>query len=272
MDISQKKEILEENIRRLGKIAVAFSSGVDSTFLLKTAHDILGDNVIAITARACCFLKEEMREAEEFCKKEGIKQIVIDYYPLEIGEFKNNVQNRCYFCKKALFTEVKALALENGFENVAEGTNFDDLSDFRPGMKAIDELGILSPLLDAKLTKEEIRFLSKEAGLSTCDKPSCACLASRIAYNEEITEEKLSMIEKAEEKLHSLGFIQARVRMHGKMARIEVEKENFMNLLLNSDEISAYLKFLGFTFVSMDLEGYKTGKMNVDIYNAKRMG
>ncbi len=258
-----KKETLEQNLKNLGKIAIAFSSGVDSTYLLKTAHNILGDNVIAITARACCFPKKETDEAEEFCKKEGIKQIFIDFSPLEIEEFRNNVKNRCYHCKKALFSTIKEIAGDNGFSTVAEGTNFDDLSDFRPGMKAIKELDIISPLLDAELTKNEIRFLSEEAGLSTFDKPSYACLASRVAYGEEITEEKLLMVERAENKLFSLGINQSRVRVHGNLARIEVCKDDFLKLLMACDEVNDCLKELGFTFVSMDLEGYKTGNMNV---------
>ena len=261
--INEKRQSLENNLKSLGSVAVAFSSGVDSTFLLNTAHDLLGESVIAITARAVCFPERETTEAQEFCKTEGIKQIIFDFNPLEIEQFSDNVKNRCYFCKRALFSEIKRIAEENGFCNIAEGTNFDDLSDFRPGMKAIKELGIISPLLDAELTKDEIRFLSKEAGLSTFDKPSYACLASRIAFGEEITEEKLLMIEKAEAKLFSLGFAQSRVRMHGSIARIEINKDDFLKLLMLSDEINDYLKSLGFTFVSLDLGGYKTGNMNV---------
>ena len=258
-----KQNELENRMRKLGKVAVAFSSGVDSTLLLKTAHDILGDNAIAITAKAPCFMKSETLEAEEFCKEESIRQITIDFNPLEIEEFRSNIKNRCYFCKKALFTEIRKIAKENGFDFVLDGTNFDDLSDFRPGRKALEELEIISPLLECKLTKADIRSLSEAMGLPTFNKPSYACLASRIAYNEEITKEKLSMIEKAEAKLHSLGFIQSRVRMHGSLARIEVNKEDFPSLIEHSEEIDSYLKSLGFSYVSMDLEGYKTGKMNV---------
>ena len=261
--IKAKQKALENRIKELGRVAIAFSSGVDSTYLLKTAHDLLGDNAIAITAKAPCFMKSETLEAEKFCKDEGIRRIMISFNPLEVEEFKSNVKNRCYFCKKALFTEIKKLALENGFEHILDGTNFDDLSDFRPGRKALEELGIISPLLECELTKSDIRSLSKEAGLSTFNKPSYACLASRIAYNEEITKEKLEMIEKAEAKLHSLGFIQSRVRMHGSLARIEVNKDDFSKLLNHSEEITQYLKSLGFTFVSLDLSGYKSGSMNV---------
>ena len=257
-----KQKLLEEKLKKLGRVAVAYSSGVDSTFLLKTAHDLLGENAVAITAKAPCFIKRETREAGEFCKKEGIRQIVLEFNPLELEQFKSNLNNRCYFCKKALFTEIKKVAEKNGIEYVLDGTNADDTSDYRPGMKALEELGIISPLLDSGLTKNEIRALSKKAGLSTFDKPSYACLASRIAYNEEITQSKLCMIEKAEEKLHSLGFIQSRVRMHGSLARIEVNKADFSKLLAVSDEISKYLKSLGFSYITFDLEGFQSGSMN----------
>ena len=264
-DLKDKQKALEKRIVELGRVAVAFSSGVDSTYLLKTAHDLLGDNAIAITAKAPCFMESETEEAISFCQKEGIRHIIIDYNPLAVDEFKSNVKNRCYFCKKALFTEVKRIAEENDIKYIFDGTNADDTGDYRPGMKALGELGIISPLLESGLTKAEIRTLSEALGLETFNKPSYACLASRIAYNEEITLSKLKMIEAAEEKLHFLGFWKSRVRMHGNMARIEVEKEGFFNLILHSEEISAHLKSLGFTFVSMDLEGFKSGSMNKEI-------
>lgn len=262
-ETKEKYSLLESKLKQLGKVAIAYSSGVDSTFLLKTAHCILGDNAVAITAKAPCFMKRESQEADEFCKKEGIRQITVDFNPLEIEEFKSNVKNRCYFCKSALFTKIKEVAAKNGFNIVADGTNADDLNDFRPGMKALEELGIISPLLESGLTKEEIRILSKDMGLSTFNKPSYACLASRIAYNEEITEKKLQMVEKAEERLFELGFIQSRVRMHGNLARIEINKNGFSELIAVSDELNAYFKSLGFSFVSLDLNGYKTGSMNI---------
>ncbi|MBR7060958.1 MAG: ATP-dependent sacrificial sulfur transferase LarE [Eubacterium sp.] len=263
MDIIEKQKNLENSIKNMGKVAVAFSSGVDSTFLLKTAHAILGENCVAITARGCCFPKNETQEAEDFCKKEGIKQIIIDYNPLEIREFSENAKERCYFCKKALFSKIKEVANGIGISNIIEGTNFDDLSDFRPGMKAVKELNILSPLLRAELTKDEIRALSREAGLPTFDKPSYACLASRIPCGDEITKEKLQKIEKAESKLLSLGFRQMRVRLHGNLARIEVERKDFEKLLSVSTEINSYFREIGFDFVSMDLGGYRTGNMNI---------
>ena len=263
MDIIEKQKNLENSIKKMSKVAVAFSSGVDSTFLLKTAHGILGENCVAITARGCCFPKNETQEAEDFCKKEGIKQIIIDYNPLEIREFSENAKERCYFCKKALFSKIKEVASGIGISNIIEGTNFDDLSDFRPGMKAVKELNILSPLLRAELTKDEIRALSREAGLPTFDKPSYACLASRIPYGDEITKEKLQKIEKAESKLLSLGFKQMRVRIHGNLARIEIEQKDFEKLLALSPEINAYFREIGFDFVSMDLGGYRTGNMNI---------
>ena len=265
MNINEKLIKLENEIKKQGKIAIAYSSGVDSTFLLRKAHDILGENAVAITAKACCFMKSETEEAEKFCKSEGIKHIVFEFNPLSVEEFKCNVPNRCYFCKKALFTQIKNIAEKEGICCVADGTNADDLNDYRPGMKALEELGIISPLLDSGLTKDEIRTLSKQLGLPTFDKPSYACLASRIAYGEEITAEKLDMIDKAEQKLHSLGFIQCRVRMHGANARIEVNKSDFDKLLCFSDEVNNFLKSLGFAFVSLDLGGYKTGNMNTEL-------
>jgi len=210
-------------------------------------------------------MKSETEEAEKFCKSEGIKHIVFEFNPLSVEEFKCNVPNRCYFCKKALFTQIKNIAEKEGICCVADGTNADDLNDYRPGMKALGELGISSPLLASGLQKNEIRSLSEALGLSTFAKPSYACLASRIAYGEEITEIKLNMVDKAENKLHSLGFIQSRVRMHGLNARIEVNKSDFGKVLACSDEIFEYLKSLGFNFVSLDLGGYKTGNMNTQL-------
>lgn len=263
-EIHAKKLKLEQYLRDLGSIAVAFSSGVDSTFLLKVASDVLGEKAIAITAKSCSFPSRELKEAEAFCKKEGIRQIIFESDELAIEGFRENPKNRCYICKRALFTKIIEVASECGIENVAEGSNVDDNGDYRPGLIAVAELGIKSPLRYAGLTKEEIRVLSKEMDLPTWDKPSFACLASRFVYGETISEEKLKMVEEAEQLLLDLGFRQVRVRIHGNIARIEVLPDEIPKLTDEKVRENVYntLKGLGFDYVTMDLAGYRTGSMN----------
>jgi uncharacterized protein len=243
---------------------VAFSSGVDSTFLLKVAKEVLGDKVIAVTAQSCSFPKRELNEAKAFCKQEGIRHFICDSEELEIEGFRQNPPNRCYLCKKELFETILKIAQENGIQYVVEGSNMDDNGDYRPGLKAIAELEIKSPLRVAELTKSEIRALSKEMGLPTWEKQSFACLASRFVYGETITEEKLSMVDKAEQLLLDRGFHQVRVRIHGTMARIEVMPEEFEKLVEQSvrEEVVNACKSYGFTYVTMDLSGYRMGSMN----------
>ncbi len=262
--IHEKKQKLENYLRELGSLAVAFSSGVDSTFLLKVAKDVLGDKAIAVTAKSCSFPGRELDEAAAFCEKEGIRQIVIESEELDIDGFRQNPKNRCYICKRELFTKIIRTAAENGIEYVAEGSNMDDNGDYRPGLIAVAELGVKSPLRYAELTKEEIRELSKEMGLPTWDKPSFACLASRFVYGETISEEKLHMVDQAEQLLLDLGFRQVRVRIHGNIARIEVLPEEIGKLTSEPVRTKVYstLKALGFAYVTMDLSGYRTGSMN----------
>lgn len=266
-ELQEKKQKLEEYLCKLESVLISFSSGVDSTFLLKVAHDVLGDKAVAVTARSCSFPVRELKEAEEFCKREGIEHIIVESEELDIDGFRQNPKNRCYLCKKELFTRIGQIAEERGIPYIAEGSNLDDEGDYRPGLMAVAELKVKSPLREVGLTKEEIRELSKEMGLPTWQKPSFACLASRFVYGETITEEKLAMVERAEEKLLELGFTQVRVRIHGDdslIARIEVSPSEFSKILSDNvaGELNRYLQELGFLYVTLDLGGYKTGSMN----------
>ena len=264
--LKHKLEVLKEYLRSLGSVAIAFSSGVDSTFLLKVAHDVLGDKAIAITATSCFFPKRESNEAQTFCQANGIKQITIVSDELAVPEIRHNPPNRCYLCKKDLFTKLITLAKQNGAEYVCEGSNMDDLGDYRPGLKAVTELGVKSPLRECELYKEEIRELSKQIGLTTWDKPSFACLASRFVYGEEINEKKLGMVERAEQALLDLGFKQLRVRIHGEnLARIEVNPAELEKLFSLREEVLQKVKEAGFAYVTMDLQGYRTGAMNENL-------
>ena len=264
MEAKQKYEKLKDYLQDLGSVAIAFSSGVDSTFLLKCAHDVLGNKVIAVTARSCSFPKRELDEAAAFCKKEGIAHIICDSEELEIDGFSKNPPNRCYLCKQELFTKIWKVAKEHGIDHVAEGSNMDDNGDYRPGLIAVAELDVKSPLRYAELSKQEIRQLSKEMELPTWNKQSFACLSSRFPYGEEINIPRLTMIDKAEQLLLDMGFGQVRVRYHGKLARIETDADGFsiMLSLNNREKIHCAFKELGFTYITLDLLGYRTGSMN----------
>ena len=260
--MNEKLEFLKNYLKNLGSVAVAFSSGVDSTFLLKVAYDVLGDDVVAITAKSCSFPKRELTESEEFCKQNGIRHIIVESEELKIDGFAENPPNRCYLCKSELFNKMKKAVHELGIENIVEGSNTDDDGDYRPGLIAVKEHGVLSPLREANLSKAEIRELSKEMGLPTWEKQSFACLSSRFPYGEEITEEKLIMVDKAEQYLLDRAFHQLRVRIHGTVARIELQKNEFARLLEIADDVTAYFKEVGFTYVALDIQGYRTGSMN----------
>ena len=265
-ELSDKYSDLCSALRREKRIAVAVSAGVDSTLLLQTAVNALGNrNVLAVTSLSASFPEREAGEADEFTRKIGVRRITVGVDQLSIPGFRENPADRCYLCKKVLFTRMMEAAREQGFEIMAEGSNLDDLSDYRPGLKAIQELGVMSPLREAGLTKSEIREISSELGLPTWNKPSFACLATRFVYGETITDVKLRRVELGERLLQDLGFKQFRVRIHGeegRLARIEVLPGDFEKLLGWRQEIAAELKQFGFDYVSMDLEGYRTGSMN----------
>ncbi|MEE8423932.1 MAG: ATP-dependent sacrificial sulfur transferase LarE [Thermodesulfobacteriota bacterium] len=264
MDAENKLKNLEGIIKKMDSVLVAFSGGVDSSFLLKVASKVLDGNVVALTAVSPTYENDELKGAKKLASDMGVRHIIVESNELDIPGFSQNDARRCYYCKTELFNIAWEKANELGLKHVAYGSNLDDLQDYRPGMEAAKEMKISSPLVDAKLTKKDVRRLSKSIKLANWNKPALACLSSRFPYGTEITTDKLKMVEESEAYLHERGFEQCRVRYYGDTARIEVDKgdiERFFEADIRNGIIDKF-KEIGFTYVTVDLEGYRSGSLN----------
>ncbi len=264
LELKRKEALLEERLRSAGRLLVAFSGGVDSSYLALAARRALGDDALAVTAVSPSYPESHRRVALEVVSRFGIAHRFVETHEMRRGEYRANRPDRCYFCKTELFEVLGRMCREEAYEAVAYGVNTDDRGDFRPGHRAAREHAVLSPFLDAGLSKEEIRALSREAGLPTAELPASACLASRLPYGTEVTEERLRQVEQGEEQLRALGFRQLRVRHHGALARVEIDPAELPRALdpQMARAIVEALKPLGFRYVSLDLEGYRTGALN----------
>jgi uncharacterized protein len=263
-DLEAKAALLQAHLRNLGRTLVAYSGGVDSAYLAWAAHQALGDNMLAIIADSASLARTQLADAVAFAREQGIPREVVATSELDRPEYVRNDAQRCFFCKDELFTLMEELRTARGFDAIAYGVNLDDQGDFRPGQKAANSHHVVAPLLDAGLAKAEIRALARDAGLRIWDKPASACLSSRIEYGRPVTREALEVVEKGEDALRALGFRQFRVRHHGEIVRIEIAREELERALdpAMAGEFTRIFKGLGFKFVTLDLEGFRSGSMN----------
>ena len=261
--LNQKYEELKSQIKKLGSAIVAFSGGIDSALVLKIAHEVLGNNAVAVTADSPSLPRKELEETKKIAKDIGARHIIINTEEAQKKEYLKNPNNRCYYCKTELYAKLKNVSVELEIKNILNGTNLDDLGDYRPGLMAADENNVISPLKDAKINKAEVRELAKHLGLEIWDKPSSPCLSSRVPYGQQITMEKLSMIEKAEDFLRGFGIIELRVRHFGNAARIEVNEADKSTISGNFDSINKKFNEIGFK--EIEIASFKSGNLNVMI-------